>query len=154
MRYGGGGGSQPAGRLAVDGFEACVPNLTAQRQALGDRRALFQDATEPGIDPPRREIDEIVPIEVGIHNSGQGHKRQVKPIHRMGDQQGPSRRRFDCPEVIEFDYKTILFKQRRPNNLRAVMESMLHSKEFWSEGAFRSKMKSPLEMVASAVRAV
>ena len=39
-------------------------------------------------------------------------------------------------------------------DLRAVMQTMLDSKEFWSEGAYRSKMKSPLEMVASAVRAV
>jgi uncharacterized protein (DUF1800 family) len=39
-------------------------------------------------------------------------------------------------------------------DLRAVMKTMLESKEFWSEGAFRSKMKSPLETVASAVRAV
>ena len=38
-------------------------------------------------------------------------------------------------------------------DLRAVMETMLGSREFWSEGAFRSKMKSPLEMVVSAVRA-
>jgi uncharacterized protein (DUF1800 family) len=34
------------------------------------------------------------------------------------------------------------------------MKTMLDSKEFWSAGAYRSKMKSPLEMVASAVRAV
>jgi uncharacterized protein (DUF1800 family) len=39
-------------------------------------------------------------------------------------------------------------------DLRAVMKTMLESKEFWSAGAYRSKMKSPLEMVASAVRAV
>jgi uncharacterized protein (DUF1800 family) len=38
-------------------------------------------------------------------------------------------------------------------DLRAVMETMLGSREFWSEGAFRSKMKSPLEMVVSSVRA-
>jgi len=38
-------------------------------------------------------------------------------------------------------------------DLRAVMETMLESKEFWSEGAYRSKMKSPLEVVVSAVRA-
>jgi uncharacterized protein (DUF1800 family) len=43
---------------------------------------------------------------------------------------------------------------RTDGDLRAVMKTMLDSKEFWSEGAFRSKMKSPLEMVASAVRAV
>jgi uncharacterized protein (DUF1800 family) len=39
-------------------------------------------------------------------------------------------------------------------NLREVMRTMLDSKEFWSVGAYRSKMKSPLEMVASAVRSV
>jgi uncharacterized protein (DUF1800 family) len=39
-------------------------------------------------------------------------------------------------------------------DIREVMRTMLESKEFWSEGAFRSKMKSPLEMVASAVRAM
>ena len=39
-------------------------------------------------------------------------------------------------------------------DLRAVLQTMLKSREFWSVGAYRSKMKSPLEMVASAVRAV
>jgi uncharacterized protein (DUF1800 family) len=39
-------------------------------------------------------------------------------------------------------------------DLRAVMKTMLDSKEFWSAGAFRSKMKSPFETVASSVRAV
>jgi uncharacterized protein (DUF1800 family) len=39
-------------------------------------------------------------------------------------------------------------------DLREVMKTMLASKEFWSVGAYRSKVKSPLEMVASAIRAV
>jgi uncharacterized protein (DUF1800 family) len=39
-------------------------------------------------------------------------------------------------------------------DLRAVMKTMLESKEFFSEGAYRTKLKSPLEMVASAVRSV
>jgi uncharacterized protein (DUF1800 family) len=38
-------------------------------------------------------------------------------------------------------------------DLRAVMETLLLSKEFLSEGAWRSKIKSPLEMVASSLRA-
>ena len=42
---------------------------------------------------------------------------------------------------------------RTDGDLRAVMQTMLASREFWSEGAFRSKMKSPLEMVVSSVRA-
>ena len=37
-------------------------------------------------------------------------------------------------------------------DLRAVMQTMLESREFWSVGAYRSKMKSPLEVVVSAVR--
>jgi uncharacterized protein (DUF1800 family) len=43
---------------------------------------------------------------------------------------------------------------RTDGDIRAVLECMLDSREFWSEGAYRTKVKSPLEMVASAVRAV
>lgn len=39
-------------------------------------------------------------------------------------------------------------------DLRAVMKTMLNSKEFWAASAYRAKMKSPLEMVASALRAM
>jgi len=43
---------------------------------------------------------------------------------------------------------------RTDGDIRAVLDCMLDSREFWSEGAYRTKVKSPLEMVASAVRAV
>jgi uncharacterized protein (DUF1800 family) len=39
-------------------------------------------------------------------------------------------------------------------DLRAVLQTMFSSTEFLSEGAWRSKVKSPLEMVVSAVRAM
>ena len=39
-------------------------------------------------------------------------------------------------------------------DLREVMRTMLAAPEFWAPEAFRSKVKSPLEMVVSAVRAV
>lgn len=39
-------------------------------------------------------------------------------------------------------------------DLRAVMQTMFSSVEFMSEGAWQSKMKSPLEMVVAAVRAM
>jgi len=39
-------------------------------------------------------------------------------------------------------------------DIRVVMRTMLNSKEFWSEGAYRAKVKTPFEMVASAVRAL
>lgn len=38
-------------------------------------------------------------------------------------------------------------------DIAKVMETMLESREFLSEGAYQSKMKSPLELVVSAVRA-
>ena len=43
--------------------------------------------------------------------------------------------------------------RKTDGDLRAVMKTMLESKEFFSEGAYRTKLKSPLEVVASAVRA-
>jgi len=55
------------------------------------------------------------------------------------------------PALVERMAQTFL---KTDGDLRAVMETMLQSKEFWSQGAYRSKMKSPLELVASAVRAV
>ncbi len=39
-------------------------------------------------------------------------------------------------------------------DLRAVLETMFTSPEFFSEGAWQAKVKSPLEMVVSAVRAI
>ncbi len=44
--------------------------------------------------------------------------------------------------------------RRTDGDIRAVLETMLHAPEFWSQGAYRSKVKSPLEMVASSVRAL
>ncbi len=38
-------------------------------------------------------------------------------------------------------------------DLREVMKTMLQSPEFWAKDAFRSKIKSPFEMVVSALRA-
>ncbi|HEY7209065.1 MAG TPA: DUF1800 family protein, partial [Bryobacteraceae bacterium] len=38
-------------------------------------------------------------------------------------------------------------------DLRQVLQTMLGSPEFWSEGAYRAKVKTPLEIVASALRA-
>jgi uncharacterized protein (DUF1800 family) len=39
-------------------------------------------------------------------------------------------------------------------DIRQVMKTMLDSKEFWSQGAYRAKVKTPFEMVASSVRAL
>jgi uncharacterized protein (DUF1800 family) len=39
-------------------------------------------------------------------------------------------------------------------DIRAVLRTMIYSPEFWSRDAFRAKIKTPLELVASAVRAL
>jgi uncharacterized protein (DUF1800 family) len=44
--------------------------------------------------------------------------------------------------------------RRTDGDLRAVTETMLLSREFLSEGAWQAKIKSPLEMVVSALRAL
>jgi uncharacterized protein (DUF1800 family) len=57
----------------------------------------------------------------------------------------------DPPEtLVEKMAKTFL---KTDGDLRAVMETMLTSREFFSQGAWQAKVKSPLEMVVSAVRA-
>ena len=38
-------------------------------------------------------------------------------------------------------------------DIRAVLRTMFHSKEFWSPAIYRKKVKTPLEFVASALRA-
>ena len=43
---------------------------------------------------------------------------------------------------------------RTDGDLREVMRTMLAADEFWAAANFRAKLKSPLEMVVSAVRAV
>src|SRR5262249_3400458 len=43
---------------------------------------------------------------------------------------------------------------RTDGDLRAVLQTMFGSTEFLSDGAWQAKLKSPLEMVVSAVRAV
>ena len=53
------------------------------------------------------------------------------------------------PELIARMAKTFLASN---GDIREVMKTMLASKEFFSQGAFHAKVKSPLEMIASAVR--
>jgi uncharacterized protein (DUF1800 family) len=54
------------------------------------------------------------------------------------------------PALIDRMAKTF---REKDGDIREVMKTMLASKEFWSQGAWHAKMKSPLEMIASAIRA-
>jgi len=55
------------------------------------------------------------------------------------------------PALIERMAKTF---QDSGGDIRAVLTTMFASKEFFSEGAFRAKVKTPLELIVSAVRAI
>ena len=44
--------------------------------------------------------------------------------------------------------------QSSDGDIRAVMRTMIYSPEFWSREAYRAKIKSPFEVVVSAVRAL
>jgi len=57
----------------------------------------------------------------------------------------------DPPQaLVDRMAKTFL---KTDGDLRAVLEIMFTAREFFSEGAWQTKIKSPLEMVVSAVRA-
>jgi len=56
----------------------------------------------------------------------------------------------DPPETLVNRMAATFLK--KDGDLRAVLKTMFESPEFWSRGAYRAKMKSPLEMVASALR--
>ena len=59
----------------------------------------------------------------------------------------------DAPPTSLIDRMAATFTETG-GDLRAVVEAMLTSREFLSEGAWQAKLKSPLELVLSAVRAL
>jgi len=64
-------------------------------------------------------------------------------------------RRFvsDDPPAALVDRAAATFR-RTDGDIRAVLATIVTSPEFWSADAYRAKIKTPLEVVASAVRAL
>ncbi len=54
------------------------------------------------------------------------------------------------PVLVERMAKTF---EKKKGDIREVLTTLFHSPEFWAVGAYRAKVKTPLEFVASAVRA-
>ena len=54
------------------------------------------------------------------------------------------------PALVDRMAKTFLKKK---GDIREVLNTLFHSPEFWDDGTYRAKVKTPLEFVASAVRA-
>jgi uncharacterized protein (DUF1800 family) len=59
----------------------------------------------------------------------------------------------DNPPQVLVDRMSQTF-MKSDGDLRAVMETMFRSPEFFSEGAWQARVKSPLEMAASTIRAM
>jgi uncharacterized protein (DUF1800 family) len=54
------------------------------------------------------------------------------------------------PALVDRMAKTF---EKKKGDIREVLATLFHSPEFWADGAYRAKVKTPLEFVASAVRA-
>jgi len=87
--------------------------------------------------------DGLKVLDILAHHPSTAHFISLKLAQRFVADEPP-------PALVERMAKTF---REKDGDLREVMKTMLDSKEFWSQGAWRTKMKSPLEMVASAIRA-
>ncbi len=54
------------------------------------------------------------------------------------------------PALVDRMAKTF---EKKKGDIREVLATLFHSPEFWAEGTYRAKVKTPLEFVVSAVRA-
>src|ERR1700750_1125340 len=71
------------------------PVLALDRDALRERRALWQHAGEMRIVPARREMNPVVVIAVAIDDAGERGERQVEPVERMREQHAVAVERLD-----------------------------------------------------------
>jgi uncharacterized protein (DUF1800 family) len=55
------------------------------------------------------------------------------------------------PALVDRMSKTFL---KKGGDIRAVMKTMIDSAEFWSQGAYQAKVKTPFELVVSSLRAL
>jgi uncharacterized protein (DUF1800 family) len=54
------------------------------------------------------------------------------------------------PALVDRMAKTF---EKKKGDIREVLSTLFHSPEFWSDASYRAKVKTPLEFIASAVRA-
>jgi uncharacterized protein (DUF1800 family) len=89
------------------------------------------------------EGDGLAVIDILAHHPSTAHFISKKLAQRFV---------ADTPPPALVDRMAATFT-RTDGDLRAVLETLFSSVEFQSEGAWEAKLKSPLEMVVSAVRA-
>jgi uncharacterized protein (DUF1800 family) len=107
-------------------------------------------AHEPG-------TKEVLGHKIKEHGEGEGMEMLGILAHHPSTAKFISRKlamRFvsDNPPQPLIDRMAETF-QKKDGDIREVLKTMFKSPEFWSSDAYRAKVKTPLEFVASAVRA-
>jgi uncharacterized protein (DUF1800 family) len=90
------------------------------------------------------ESDGLQVIDIVAHHPSTARFISTKLARRFVADEPPS-------ALIDAMARTFL---KTDGDLRAVMETMIQSREFSSQGAWQAKVKSPLEVVAGAARAL
>jgi len=90
------------------------------------------------------EQDGLQVIDILVHHPSTAHFISMKLARRFVADDPPA-------GLVERMARTFT---KTDGDLRAVMETMFLSREFFSEGARQTKIKSPLEMVVSAARSL
>jgi len=98
---------------------------------------------------------------LGHRIKANGEKEGLEVLHLLA--RHPSTAKFICdklatrfvsdappPALVDRMAQTYL---KKDGDIREVLETMLKSPEFWAEDDYRAKVKTPLEFVASALRA-
>jgi uncharacterized protein (DUF1800 family) len=119
------------------------------------REAVFEFNPRMHDDGEKLVMGVRIPAGGGVHDG-------LMVLHLLARQPATARfisrelaMRFvaDGPPERLVDHMAATFL-KKDGDLCAVLKTMFDSPEFWSRGAYRSKMKSPLEMVASSLRAL
>ena len=97
---------------------------------------------------------------LGRHIKPKGEAEGLEVLHRLAT--SPQTAHFislklaerfvsDDPPPALVDRMTKTFLKKK-GDIREVLRTLFHSPEFWEDGSYRAKVKTPLEFVASAVR--
>jgi uncharacterized protein (DUF1800 family) len=117
------------------------------------------DGGEFRFDPRKHEPGPKLVLGHRIKPKGEDEGREV--LHLLGTSPKTAHfislklaQRFvsDDPPPALVDRMAKTFEKKK-GDIREVLATMFHSPEFWADNAYRDKVKTPLEFVASAVRA-
>jgi uncharacterized protein (DUF1800 family) len=98
---------------------------------------------------------------LGHHIKPKGEDEGRELLHRLATSPQTARfislklaQRFvsDDPPTALVDRMAKTFEKKK-GDIREVLSTLFHSPEFWADSSYRAKVKTPLEFVASAVRA-